>query len=333
MKHTPAYIFLVSVSFTMSASAKFIENTDITSYVNTLIEQNKVVTIPNGNYKVSATKSIQLKNNTTLKLSPNTVLTVIPNSSDSYRVFRIKNIKNVTLSGGKIVGDKYTHLGKKGEWGMGVEIRDSQNINISNMSIDRMWGDAIYIGTTGKNTTYNINLNNITMNDNRRQGITINSIDTLNANNLSISNTGGTDPANGIDIEPNNNSTILKNININRLRTFNNKGVGFQVSLTKYNGSSEPISISLNDHIDNGSNFGFVINGAISPISGRIDLSRLNYKNNKFANFCFNQWNNNIEVNIDSLSHDKRVKITKTSWCQEYISNRFIKLQKVLINP
>ena len=59
---------------------------------------------------------------------------------------------------------------------MGVEIRDSQNISISNMSIDKMWGDAIYVGTAGKNSTYNIKLNNIRMNENRRQGISIISV-------------------------------------------------------------------------------------------------------------------------------------------------------------
>lgn len=331
IKFSLLVIALIAIpSFTF---AKFVENTDITDYVNSLIEQNDVVTIPNGNYDVSATKSIQLKSNTTLKLSPNTILTVIPTSSGSYRVFQIKNIKNVYLSGGKIIGDKYTHLGEKGEWGMGVEIRDSQNINISNMSIDKMWGDAIYIGTSGKNATYNINLSNIKMNDNRRQGVTINSVDTLNANNLHISNTGGTDPANGIDIEPNNNITILKNIKISKLRTIKNKGVGFQVSLTKYNGSSEPISISLRDHVDNGSNFGFVVNGATTPIKGSIDLSKLNYRDNSFANFCFNQWNNNIKVNVRDLNHNKKVKITKSSWCQAYTDSKFIKLQNVRINP
>ncbi|HFK9608274.1 TPA: right-handed parallel beta-helix repeat-containing protein, partial [Acinetobacter baumannii] len=134
-------IFVLTViSIGSQAHAEFVENTDITSYVNSLIEENKTVTIPNGNFLVSATKSIQLKDNSTLKLSPNTVLNVIPTSSGSYRVFKIKNVKNVSISGGKLIGDKYTHLGKAGEWGMGVEIRDSQNVSLSNMSIDKMWG-------------------------------------------------------------------------------------------------------------------------------------------------------------------------------------------------
>lgn len=66
---------LTVISIGSQAHAEFVENTDITSYVNSLIEKNKTITIPDGNYLVSATKSIQLKDNSTLKLSPILFLT------------------------------------------------------------------------------------------------------------------------------------------------------------------------------------------------------------------------------------------------------------------
>ncbi|MEX7494423.1 right-handed parallel beta-helix repeat-containing protein, partial [Acinetobacter baumannii] len=242
-------IFVLTViSIGSQTHAEFIENTDITSYVNSLIEKNKTITIPDGNYLVSATKSIQLKDNSTLKLSPNTVLNVIPTSSGSYRVFKIRNVKNVNISGGKIIGDKYTHLGKTGEWGMGIEIRDSQNISISNISIDKMWGDAIYVGTSGKNSNYNINLNNLRMSDNRRQGISIISARKLTGSNIRISNTKGADPASGVDIEPNNKDNILQDIYFKNLSTLNNAGTGFIVSLKRYANSPHPIDIKLASH-------------------------------------------------------------------------------------
>lgn len=316
MKLRVFYLFFLSIGFSMSSSAKFVENTDITNYVNSLIQKNKTVTIPSGNYRVDATKSIKLKNGTQLQMSPDTKLHVIPNSKDSYRVFLIKNIKNASISGGEIIGDKYNHLSKTGEWGMGIEIRDSQNINISNISIDKMWGDAIYVGTNGKNTTYNINLNNIEMNDNRRQGLTIISADTLNAKNIKARNTSGASPSSGIDIEPNDGSKILKNIALDRITTSNNAGPGIQIGLSRYNNSNTPISINIKNHTDIGSQYGFLM-GAISKTpTGNIKMSSLNYAKSKSPS-CFNSWTNNrVKVIING-----NIGISNVQTCMGHLKN------------
>lgn len=319
-------IFLVATcGFTSSAWAKFIENTDITSYVNQLIQQQKVVSIPAGTYKIDANKSITPKDRTEIRLTPQTKLAVIPTKHGSYRVFQVKNVKNVKISGGSLVGDKYTHLGKTGEWGMGIEIRDSQNISISNMNIDKMWGDAIYVGTNGKNSNYNINLNNIRMDDNRRQGLTIISAKKLTGNNIHISNTKGVDPASGIDIEPNNKNNILQEIYFKNLYTFKNAGTGFIVSLKSYSHSPNPIDIKLISHVDKGSNFGFVLRGNPTSNKGSIEISGTDYSNNKHSNFCFNQWENKVSVSLKNIKHDKTNKTSKNSWCFDYKKSPLIK--------
>lgn len=314
-------VFLPSV-----CNAEFKQNTDITSYVNQLIKQQKVVSIPAGTYKIDANKSIIPKNGSEIKLDPKTKLTVIPTKHGSYRVFQIKNVENVKISGGSLIGDKYSHLGNTGEWGMGIEIRDSQNVSISNMSIDKMWGDAIYIGTNGKNSTYNINLNNIRMNENRRQGISIISVNKLTGNNIHISNTKGADPASGIDIEPNNKNNILQDINFKKLNTINNAGSGFIVSLKSYTNSINPISIKLENHIDKGSNFGFVVRGNPTSNVGTIEIKNTNYKDNKHSNFCFNQWDNKVNVYLNNIKHDKQSKFKKHSWCLDYNKQNNIRL-------
>ncbi|EPA2491785.1 right-handed parallel beta-helix repeat-containing protein [Acinetobacter baumannii] len=308
---------LTVISIGSQAHAEFVENTDITSYVNSLIEENKTVTIPNGNFLVSATKSIQLKDNSTLKLSPNTVLNVIPTSSGSYRVFKIKNVKNVSISGGKLIGDKYTHLGKAGEWGMGVEIRDSQNVSLSNMSIDKMWGDAIYIGTNGKNSTYNISLKNIRMNDNRRQGISIISVNKLLASNITATNTSGAMPASGIDIEPNNGSMILKNIVLKNIKTSGNQGSGIQIGLSRYDNSTKPLSITIENHQDANSGHGLLL-GAINKKA----IGTMSIQSNSSGN-CFNAWSNNsIKVDIVGATN-----ISNSKGCNGHLRNSSISLK------
>ncbi|MDC5149577.1 right-handed parallel beta-helix repeat-containing protein, partial [Acinetobacter baumannii] len=148
MKILNKYSFIIFLLYSNPVFAQFHPGSYITDELNNLISstQNNIIYIPPGNYKIDAVKSINLKSNITIILDPKTTLSVIPNNKASYQLFRINNVRNVTISGGTLIGDKYNHLGDKGEWGMGIEIKDSQNISISNIRIDKMWGDAIYIG-------------------------------------------------------------------------------------------------------------------------------------------------------------------------------------------
>lgn len=309
--------WVAACSFTSSAWAKFIENTDITSYVNQLLKHQKVVSIPAGTYKIDANKSIPPKDGTEIRLTPQTKLAVIPTKHGSYRVFQVKNVKNVKISGGSLTGDKYTHLGKTGEWGMGIEIRDSQNISISNINIDKMWGDAIYIGTNGKNSTYNISLKNIRMNDNRRQGISIISVNKLLASNITATNTSGAMPASGIDIEPNNGSMILKNIVLKNIKTSGNQGSGIQIGLSRYDNSTKPLSITIENHQDANSGHGLLL-GAINKKA----IGTMSIQSNSSGN-CFNAWSNNsIKVDIVGATN-----ISNSKGCNGHLRNSSISLK------
>lgn len=309
------------------ANAEIYKNgEDITSILNNQIQENKTINIPAGNFKIDAETSIILKDNVTVTMSPQTILNVIPNKSSSYQVFRIHNVKNVTIRGGVIVGDKYTHEGASGEWGMGVEIKDSQNIHISNISINKMWGDAIYIGSKGLYNNNNIYLENLKLDDNRRQGISIISAQNLYVNKISISNTKGAAPGSGIDIEPNNNKAFLKNLNFKNIITKNNRGIGIQTTLKLYKESLNPISINIYNHKDFGSNFGFLVNGVDSKINGKITVLNTDYKKNNYSNLCFSKWENSkFTVNLEKMNNDKQLYIGQ--WCEDFRINKQIKFK------
>lgn len=322
-----SFAFLIIFSSTTFANSNvFQNNMDITDLINNKIKENTIVKIPAGNFKVNAEKSIVLKNNVTIEMSPETILNVIPNNKNSYQVFKIHNVSNVRISGGTILGDKYTHLGKDGEWGMGIEIKDSQHIYISNMNINKMWGDAIYVGSNGKYNNNNIFLESIKMNDNRRQGISIVSARNLYIKNILIRNTGGAAPGSGIDIEPNNSKAILKNLNFDNIKTMNNKGIGIQTTLKEYKGSLEPVSIYINNHTDIGSGFGLLVNGVDSKVNGSISVANTNYKMNKHSNLCFSKWENSkFIVNLEKVDNDKQFYFGK--WCGDFRKNRQVKFK------
>src|SRR5690606_16040148 len=95
----------------------------------------------------------------------------------------IINAENVKVNNAYLIGDKDKHLGTKGEWGMGINILSSSNVNIINPKIKKTWGDGIYIGELSlakqKNikkksfTNTNINIKEGSIDDCLRNGISI----------------------------------------------------------------------------------------------------------------------------------------------------------------
>lgn len=306
---------------TVGHASTFQQDTDITDQLNQAIKNGGNINIPAGSYKIDATKGINIPNNTTINMDKDTILTVIPNSLKVYKVFIISNSKNIKINGGTIIGDKYTHLGTDGEWGMGVLINDSQNISLSNMNINKMWGDAIYIGTNGQDSNYNITLNNIKMDDNRRQGISVISVNKLRGSNLSISNTNGVAPGAGIDIEPNNNKALLKDIRFKNVYTKNNFNAGFCAYLNKYKGSSNPVDITLINHTDIGSLYGFC-SLETKEINGFIKNDSANYSKSQNSNLCIA--NNNVNFRINITNYKSKLDSKTSSDCPKITNNKTI---------
>ncbi|MBB5179376.1 hypothetical protein HNQ44_000800 [Planomicrobium koreense] len=210
------------------------------------------VHIPKGIYLIDAIKSIVLRDNINLEFEKGAILQAIPNNEESYEIIRIHNVKNVGILGSaELVGERGKHTGTTGEWGFGVSIKGSNNIMIENIKISDCWGDGIYIGSTSRQKySKNIKILNPILNNNRRQGISIISAINLYIYNAVITNTNGTPPQSGLDIEPNYNTDQVKNINIINLATKNNIGYGLIIGLGKLKGSPEPVSIYI-DKIGN----------------------------------------------------------------------------------
>lgn len=206
-----------------------------------------IVEIPRGRYAINATKSINLKNNVTLKFKPGTVLFAIPNNSENYSVINIHDVKNVSLIGEiTIIGEREHHKGNSGEWGFGISIRGANNVYIENPKIKDFWGDGIYVGRTNKQSySKHITILNPVCENNRRQGITIISAIDLDIINPQVFSTNGIPPGYGIDLEPNNKDEFLEDINIMNPITKSNEGGGIRIYLDALSQSRNSINIRI----------------------------------------------------------------------------------------
>jgi Endopolygalacturonase len=217
------------------------------------------VIIPDGTFMINPTVSVKLKSKIKLNLSDNATLKAIPTSSGHYDVILIQNVNNVSVVGGNIIGERYSHLSINGDHGMGIGIYDSSYVTITDISISDCLGDGIYLGSNSESGyNSNVDIERFTCDNNRRMGLTIISAKNLTIRDGVCSNTNGTEPQSGLDLEPNYATQILQNVLIDNLKTINNGGYGLDFWLSQ--GTSEVplsnVSVIIKNHTDSGSAYG-----------------------------------------------------------------------------
>lgn len=123
-----------------------------------------------------------------------------------YQIFITDGNKNINITGsGSITGDLDEHeVVENQQYGYGI-VPSGENITISNITISKCIGDGIYINDDNFAYTKNIKITNVTVDTNRRNGITLEICDDVEISYCTIKNTGtikGDNPKLGIDFEP-----------------------------------------------------------------------------------------------------------------------------------
>lgn len=182
--------------------------TDDTAAINACLAENDNVYLPDGVYMIDATVSVKPKIGQTLVLADNAVLKCIPTAATNFDVIKIENVADVTIKGGKIVGEKDEHLVTTGEFGYGIAIYNSQRVTIDGCEIYNHWGDAVCIISKNINdkayeeyACRDIVVKNAYLHKCRRQGISVVGCIGFLADNVDIQGIAGTAPQSGIDFE------------------------------------------------------------------------------------------------------------------------------------
>ena len=180
---------------------------------------------------------IVLTDNQKLIMSDSALLLTIANSNKNYQVINVSGRKNISISGGQIIGERREHKGSSGEWGHGIYIAGSTNISIENVDISQCWGDGIYLGLyDGWDDAGNakqflsdgVTITNCNLHDNRRNNLSITDVSNVTVRNCEFNYANGTAPQYGIDIEPNRNNTC-SNVTISDSTFHGNAGGTIQI--------------------------------------------------------------------------------------------------------
>lgn len=261
---------------------------DDTSYVQTAFNSYSNIVVKAGTYFIEATTvqlngikaGVRIPSNRRIEFEEGAIFRVIPNNSDSYRVLDLFASENVTLINPNLTGDRdqHTYGANTAEFGHGIVISTGVNIKIHNPTCNNFTGDGIAI-----NICNNVYIENPQCDNNRRQGISISSAENLEINGGVLSNTNGTAPECGIDLEANDNVGKMKNVKFINITTKNCKNSGIMIIPYPLDGSSEDISITIDNHVDYGSTRGLTI-GRFEPansIKGFIMVSKPSYYDTK----------------------------------------------------
>ena len=201
--------------------------------INSLPATGGTITVPAGTYMIDAVRSINLRSYVRLQLASGATLAALPNSAQRYSIIKASRVSNVEISGGSIVGDRARHIGTSGEWGMGINILASSNVNVHDLTVSDCWGDGLYIGAIGSagNATpsTDVTVSNVVSNNNRRQGLSFGPVNRAFVYKSTFSNTNGTKPEHGIDIEPQVQGPS-QNIRIESSIMSGNRGNGLEMS-------------------------------------------------------------------------------------------------------
>jgi hypothetical protein len=199
-------------------------------------------------------KGLTVPSDRRLTFLPGSVLILKPSVKKTYNIINLRGASDVVIRDPVIKGDRNTHLGTEGEYGMGIAIRGGKNITIDNAKISECWGDGIYIGQDGNTVPKNISIKNAVLTKNRRDGISIISVDGLLLENIYAAYTNGTKPMCGINFETNNPKCEIKDVKVINPKTEYNGGSGIQVGIrTLLGGQAKKVNIVIINHEDTGS--------------------------------------------------------------------------------
>jgi len=136
-----------------------------------------------------------------------------------------------------------------GEWRHNLAINSSNNIEVYGLKLVGSGGDGVYISGDpwyGEQLySENIVVKDLWCDNQYRQGISVISAQHLVVMNCWFTNTSGTLPMSGVDLEPDNELHRMLDVVFKRCRFTGNSGNGIQISLQNLTNMSLPVDITF----------------------------------------------------------------------------------------
>lgn len=317
------------------ATAQRNKNYDYTEILQSLINKYKKVRLP-GIKMLINDKGLSIPTGARIYFSNGTVLKMKPSAKTHFDALKIYDVQDVQIYNAVIEGDKPEHLGKTGEWAAGISLRNAENVILKYGSIKNTWGDGIFIGSESGGVSRNISLSYFNIDNARRNGLSITSGIDVNVNHLTISNTTGTAPSCGIDIEPSLYAEELQRIALSDITTFNNATAGLAINTGNFETNEQKkrkeVTIQIKNFTDIGSWRGIVTslnsnNRQVIPY-GTIDFQNILLKDNVTLDYFFataNKFNLKLSFSGYRIFHKGKFRENEILSSFKTVSNVYVR--------
>ncbi|HGY56579.1 MAG TPA: T9SS type A sorting domain-containing protein [Caldithrix abyssi] len=197
-------------------------------------------------------------------------------------LFTFTNCSNVSLIGYgatlQMNKQEYIDLNDESEWRHNISLNGCSNFKIFGLELLDSGGDGIEISGIWQQPvpSTNIHIKDCRIDNNYRQGISVTSAQNVLIEHCEITNTSGTPPAFGIDLEPDNAYDYISNIKIKDCRITGNEGGGILLSFWQLNQTSDFVSVDVTDcYIGSNQSKGIVVDvNSNGPVQGYANFER-----------------------------------------------------------
>ncbi len=173
---------------------------------------------------------------------------------------------------------EYIDLNDGSEWRHVIQLSGCSNFDIYGLELIDSGGDGIEISGIWSQPipSMGIHVKDCRIDNNYRQGISVTSAQNVLIENCLITNTSGTPPGFGIDLEPDNDYDDMSNIEIRHCRITGNEGGGILLAFWKLNQNSSSVSVDIADcYIGSNGKEGIVIDvNSSGPVPGYANFTR-----------------------------------------------------------
>lgn len=185
---------------------------------------------PVGTYLVDPTTGLDVPNDSVIEFAPGAQMIMTATTNTAYAFFRAHAKTNVVFRFVHIEADK-TLQTVDSFAGMGIDIRNAQNIRLEKCEIYNAWADCLYVG--GSLGSTDVKASHCLFSGAGRNGVSVVSGRRISFDHCDFSDTLtpilSTQPQAGCDVEPNSGGTI-RQVRFSQCNFFNNYGGGLYVN-------------------------------------------------------------------------------------------------------
>ncbi len=206
--------------------------------------RGQTLSVPAGLYNI---RPLYFPANSSVVFSAGVIVQALPGIGQYEHLLNIEDVQNVSLTG--TPGQTVFRMNKaeytSGEYRHCLAIQGATNVTVSGIQCNNSGGDGLHISGSVQPYSSAVKILNSGFDNNRRQGMSLISGKDILVSDCTFTNSNGTLPSDGIDIEPNGVTDVLQNIDIESSSVTGNDGDGLAMSIVQMNATSAPISIKV----------------------------------------------------------------------------------------